>query len=175
MPRNGQLKELIITQEQIDEKTVALVWRGTKFSSRVWANLLKKLLAGMKKNAAKVRGGTVHKGKMTVKQLLANGDAVSSVEITDQNIRAFEPVARKWGVDFALFRDDSVSPPKWTALFKSKQADAMLGAFKEYSAKMLNRAADKPSVVSLLRKMVERVQNQVVDKTRTKEHAGPER
>ena len=57
MPCNGQLKELRITQEQIDEKTVALVWRGTKFSGRVLANLLKKLLAGMEKNAAKVHGG----------------------------------------------------------------------------------------------------------------------
>ncbi len=53
MPSSGHLKELEITQEQIDEKTVALVWRGTKFSGRVLENLLKKLLAGMKKNAAK--------------------------------------------------------------------------------------------------------------------------
>jgi hypothetical protein len=166
---------LLITQEQIDERTVALVWRGTKFTGRVLAKLLKKLLDGMKKNAVKAKNGPVHKGKMTVKQLLSSGDAVSSAEITDQNIRSFEPIARKWGVDFALFRDDSVSPPKWTALFKSKQADAMLGAFKEYSAKAVSRTADKPSVVSLLRKMVERVQNQVVDKTRTKEHTGPER
>jgi hypothetical protein len=161
-------------QEQIDEKTVALVWRGAKFTGRTLANLLKKLLAEMKKNADRAKQPESYKGKQSVKQLLSAGDAVSSVEITDKNIRAFEPVARKWGVDFALYRDDSVSPPKWTALFKSKQADAMLGAFKEYSAKALTRTAEKPSVLGLLRKMKELVKNQVADKTKTKQHGGPE-
>ncbi len=165
---------MTIIQDQIEEKTIALVWRGTQFTGRTLAKLFQKLLAEMKKKASKARQPPSFKGKQTVKQLLSGGDAVSSVEITDQNIRAFEPVARKWGVDFALYRDDSAPPPKWTALFKSKQADAMLGAFKEYSARALVRTAEKPSALNLLHRMKERVKNQVADKTKAKQHGGPE-
>ena len=161
-------------QEQIEEKSVALVWRGAKFTGRMLAKLLKKLIEEMKKGIEKANMPKTYQGKQTVSQLLHSGDAVSSVEITDKNIRSFEPVARKWGVDFALYRDDTLSPPKWTALFKAKQADAMLGAFKEYSAKTLKRTAEKPSVLNLLNKMKELVKNQVVDKTKTKTRGGPE-
>ena len=117
-----------------------------------------------------------YRGKQTAAQLLSSGENVSSIEIADDNIKAFEPIARKWGVDFSLYCDESASPPKWTVLFKSKQADAMTLAFKEFTAKTLGKDKDmeRPSVVNLLHKMKELVKAPVTDKTRVKEHGSPE-
>ena len=52
-----------------------------------------------------------HKGKQTVKQPVGQGAGVTNIEITDNNIKAFESVARKYGVDFALKKDAATNPP----------------------------------------------------------------
>lgn len=43
-------------------------------------------------------------GKMSVKKLVGQGMGASSIEITDNNIKSFERVARKYNVDFAVKR-----------------------------------------------------------------------
>lgn len=48
-----------------------------------------------------------------MKQLIGQNQGVSNIEITDSNIKSFERVARKYGVDFAVKKDRSVSPPKY--------------------------------------------------------------
>lgn len=40
-----------------------------------------------------------------MKQLVRQGAGVQNIEITDKNIKSFEHVARKYGVDFALKKD----------------------------------------------------------------------
>jgi hypothetical protein len=163
----------MITQEQINEKTVSLTVRGAKLTARMLAKALSHVLREMKKKHNKAVNKT-YKGKQTVKQLVRQGAGVSNIEITDGNIKSFDGVARKYGVDYALKKDSSVEPPKWLVFFKGRDADALTAAFSEFTAKTLNRGAEKPSVVSLLRKMKELVQNKVVDKTRAKTHEGPE-
>ena len=39
-------------------------------------------------------------GKTSVKKLVGEGVGVSSIEVTDGNIKSFERVARKYNVDF---------------------------------------------------------------------------
>lgn len=160
-------------QEQINEKTVALAMRGSKLTARMLAKALVKLRQEMKQQHHKAVNKT-YKGKQTVKQLVRQNAGVSNIEISDGNIKSFESVARKYGVDFALKKDSSVEPPKWIVFFKARDADAMTSAFSEFTAKTLKRGVERPSVITLLRKMKEVVKNQVVDKTRAKEHGGPE-
>lgn len=38
---------------------------------------------------------------------------VSSIEVTDSNIKSFERVARKYNVDFAVKKDRTCEPPKY--------------------------------------------------------------
>lgn len=38
---------------------------------------------------------------------------MSNIEVTDGNIKSFERVARKYGVDFALKKDVSSQPPRY--------------------------------------------------------------
>ena len=71
-------------------------------------------------------------GKMSVKKLVGQGMGASSIEVTDNNIKSFERVARKYNVDFAVKKDKTTEPPKYLVFFKGRDADAVAQAFKEF-------------------------------------------
>ena len=71
-------------------------------------------------------------GKMSVKKLVGQGMGASSIEVTDNNIKSFERVTRKYNVDFAVKKDKTVEPPKYMVFFKGKDADVITQAFKEF-------------------------------------------
>ena len=64
-------------------------------------------------------------GKTSVKKLVGEGVGVSSIEVTDGNIKSFERVARKYNVDFAVKKDKTTDPPKYVVFFKGRDADAV--------------------------------------------------
>jgi hypothetical protein len=103
-----------------------------------------------------------------VKQLVGQNAGVSNMEITDSNIRSFDRVARKYGVDYAVKKDHSVSPPKYLVFFKARDADALTAAFTEFTAKTVDRTP-KPSVLSQLRKFKDLVKANTVDRVKHKE------
>ena len=122
------------------------------------ANVLKsaisKYLAYRKeKKVEKARAGPVKPcGKQTVKQLVGQNEGVANIEITDRNIRDFDRVARKYGVDYALKKDKSGELPKYLVFFKARDGDALTAAFKEYTAKT-ERKKERPSVLQTLRRL----------------------
>lgn len=96
-----------------------------------------------------------------MRQLIGQNQGVSNIEITNSNIKGFERIARKYGVDFAVKKDRSVSPPKYFVFFKARDADALTAAFKEYTAYELKRAAkaqNRPSVLAHLQALKAKVQ-----------------
>ena len=109
------------------------------------------------------------KGKQTVKQLVGQGVGVTNIEISDKNIKDFESIARKYGVDFAVKKDGTEQPPKWLVFFKGRDTDAITAAFKEYSAKHMSKSAEKPSLLGMMRDLMEKVKNQVLDQTKHKD------
>ena len=66
-------------------------------------------------------------------------------QITDANIGLFKPCAKKYGVDFTLRKDATTQPPHYIVIFKAKDADNMEQAFKEFTAKKLQRE-ERPSI-----------------------------
>ena len=96
------------------------------------------------------------------------GAGVTNIEINDKNIKSFESVARKYGVDFSVKKDVSEKPPKWLVFFKGRDADAVTAAFKEYSAKQLKKSK-QPSLLEKLRNLMEKVKNQVLDPIKNKD------
>ena len=109
------------------------------------------------------------RGQQTVSQLTRQGQGVTNIEISDKNIKDFEGIARKYGVDFAVKKDATEQPPKWLVFFKGKDADAITSAFKEYSAKQMSKSSEKPSLLATLRNLMEKVKNQVLDQTKHKD------
>ena len=151
-------------QEEVAQKTIALSIQTAKLTASVLQKALKKLLEAQKKKKPRL-----HQGKQTLRQLMKHNTGVSNIEITDENIKAFEHTAKKYGVDFALKKDISTQPPRYLVFFKGRDADVLTAAFKEFSAKNLDREK-KPSIRKLLSKMREKTkQHRQREKVKTKE------
>ena len=131
-------------QEEVTQRTVALCVEATKLSAGMLQQAMKKVLDEMQKGVTGHKT-KLHHGKQTLRQLMKHNTGVSNIEITDQNIRAFSATAKKYGIDFALKKDATESPPRYLVFFKARDADALTAAFKEFSAKKLSRE-QKPSI-----------------------------
>ena len=131
-------------QEQVNEKIVALSIRGAKLTAVMLQKAMKKLLEEMKRQQ-----GKPPKGKQTLKQLMKQNAGVSNIEITRENIKAFESTAKKYHIDFALKKDMTETPPRYLVFFKGRDADVLTAAFKEFSAKKLTQE-QKPSIRKVL-------------------------
>ena len=126
-------------QEEVENRTLTLVVSGTKFTGRMFKAAISKYMAHRKeKKLQKQRSRdapVIPHGKQTVKQLVGQNQGISNIEITDSSIREFEKIARKYGVDYAVKKDRSSSPPKYLIFFKGRDADALTAAFTEYTNK----------------------------------------
>ena len=157
-------------QEEVESRTVTLIVSGSKFTGRMLKDALSKYMAHRKdKKLQKSRDSPVKLcGKQTVKQLVGQNQGVANIEINDPDIRDFERIAQKYGVDYAVKKDRSVSPPKYLIFFKARDADALTAAFSEYSAKKVKKQ-ERPSVLKKLAQFKDMVKNAVTDRTRKKE------
>lgn len=114
----------------------------------------------------------IHHGKQTVKQLVRQDAGIQNIEITDKNIRSFERVARKYGVDYALKKDPGAG--RYLVFFKARDADALNAAFAEYTAKTLKRNKSKPSVLARLAHFKEVIRNRPRDTEKHRQKGGIE-
>lgn len=107
-------------QEEIDNRTVTLAISAAKLTGRVLKAAIVKYLAHCKvKKVEKPKEvDVIPRGKQSVRGLVGQNQGVSNIEITNKNIRGFERVARKYGVDYALKKDRSVAPPKYLVFLK---------------------------------------------------------
>ena len=132
-------------QEQVNDKTVALSVKAAKITGRLLAQAMQAFLK-------KVREPHYKSGKQNIRTLIKQGASLSNIPIDGDNIGSFSRIARKYNVDFALKRDDAVTPPKWMVFFKAKDIDALTAAFKEYSNIQFPKKDRKPSMLDALEK-----------------------
>ena len=166
-------------QDEVNEKTIALCVQCGRMTVGVLKAAMRKYLntverhkqkqiqrrqaekngraqeRGREKERRKLEKKQPH-GKQTMKQLMAKGAQLSNILITDDNIKSFGKVARKYGIDYSLKRDNSVSPPKYLVFFKAKDVDVMTAAFKEYTGVTLNKSR-KPSVRKKLEMAIQKM------------------
>jgi hypothetical protein len=130
-------------QEEVNEKTVALCVKGGKISAEILKTAMRKFLHSMEQarsekgkkhtRAPNQKKDVVSHGKQSIKKLQKGGSQLTNIEITEKNIKSFEKVARKYGVDYSLKKDKSVTPPRYLVIFRAKDVDTMTVAFKEYA------------------------------------------
>ena len=111
-------------QDEINEKTVAISIKATKLTARTLQQAVKLLYKLMKKQYDKHK---IPHGKQTLKQLARQNAGLSNIEITEGNIKDFTSTAKKYGVDFALKKDNTENPPRYLVFFKGRDADALTG------------------------------------------------
>ena len=139
-------------QEEVEQRTLTLVINGTKFSGRVLKSAVSKFVAFCRNQKAKKVN--VHpKGKQSVKQLTRQGQGVNTMEIDDANLRQFERIARKYGVDYAVRKDVTTETPRCLVFFKGRDADAIMAALKEFSSTK-ELKSERPSLLQKLREIV---------------------
>lgn len=143
-------------QEEVESRTVTLSISTFKLTGRVLKAALNKYLQHQKeRKQEKVRAGPVKPvGKQSVKELVGQNQGVSNIEVSEKNIKSFDRIARKYGVDYAIKKDKTGDIPKYLVFFKARDADALTAAFTEYTAKTIKRE-ERPSLIQQLRKMKE--------------------
>ena len=158
-------------QDEVRDKSVALAIKVGKNGGKLTADLLK---WAIRKYMAQSQNPKIHHGKQTVKELVRQGQGLQNIEITDKNIKSFERVAKKYGVDFALKKDSANG--RYLVFFKARDADALNAAFAEYTAKTMQRKApQKPSVRQRLSHFKEVVKNMALDTAKNRDKGGHER
>ena len=143
-------------QEEVTQRTVALCVEATKLSAGMLQQVMKKVLDEMQKGVTG-RKTKLHHGKQTLRQLMKHNTGVSNIEITDQNIRAFSATA-------------SGEIPRYLVFFKGRDADVITAAFREFSAKNLEKEK-KPSIRKELEqaKQQSKAQHRQREKVKTKD------
>ena len=91
-----------------------------------------------------------------MKQLMDEGCELTNIEITDNNIKSFEKVARKYSVDYSLKKDNSMDPPRYIVFFRARDVDVMTAAFREYTGISMSKE-EKKSVSQRLQKALDRM------------------
>lgn len=166
-------------QEEVNQKTINICITAGRITANVLKAALRKYLKErekyknckvQKKDVAKNEKIRVKardkaekkleakkpKGKQTIKQLMDQGAQLTNIPITDDNIKSFDRVARKYGIDYSLKKDVSTDPPIYMVFFKAKDVDVMTAAFKEYAGVSMKQKVKKPSVKKKLAKAVQR-------------------
>ena len=87
--------------------------------------------------------------------MMEEGSQLTNIEITDNNIKSFEKVARKYSIDYSLKKDKSMDPPRYLVFFRAKDVDVMTAAFKEYTGMSLKKSR-KVSIRKRLQKAIQR-------------------
>ena len=146
-------------QDEVNEKTIALYIKTGKLTAQTLQKAMKAILSKGKKQLAKP--------PQTMRQLMKQNAGVSNIEITEGNIKAFESTAKKYGIDFALKKDATESPPRYLVFFKGRDADVLTVAFKEFSAKKLTQEK-KPSIRNLLSTLKEAAQGKNAERAKVK-------
>ena len=156
-------------QEEVDEKTMALVISGGKISAGILKDALARYVRHVEERrrltrtekraeraaAERAKENEFKPGKKSLNSMMKEGSQLTNIEITDKNIRSFEKVARKYSIDYSLKKDKSVDPPKYLVFFRAKDVDVMTAAFKEYTGVTLKKSR-KVSIRKRLQKAIQR-------------------
>ena len=139
-------------QEEVENRTVTLTISGTKLTGRTLKWAIRQFLNHHSKSQAKKAQATAitPRGKQTVAELVGQNQGVQNIEISDKNIRDFDRVARKYGIDYAVKKDTTEEIPKYLVFFTARDGDALNAAFREYSA-VVAKKKERPSVIQKLR------------------------
>ena len=149
-------------QDEVNEKTMALCIKGGKISAQLLKAALTKLLSEIekKKQQSKKMGGQnrCKRGKQSMKSLQQSGAQLTNIVVTDNNIKSFDRVARKYGIDYSLKKVEQEGKSEYLVFFKAKDVDVMTAAFKEYTSETLKKQK-RESVRQKLEKVKEELSN----------------
>jgi len=153
-------------QEDIEHRSVTMAINGGKFTGRMLAKAIRILYYHMKKEHQQA---VTPQGKQSVKKLAKQNQGMTSMEFNkDENIRKFERIANKYGVDYAVKKVRGKNP-KILIFFKAKDTDALQAAFEEFTTGKMKKRESRPSVLNELKELKQAVKEQLPIKNKAQE------
>ncbi|MBO4903551.1 MAG: PcfB family protein [Lachnospiraceae bacterium] len=156
-------------QEELTSRTMTLIIETGKLTTSV-------LQKAIRESVGLVNSARHHtpKGKQSLSKLKSQGVSLSNVEITKDNIKSFDTVAKKYKIDYALMKQDGSDPPRYYVFFKGADAEVLDAAFKEYVKKEFHleeKGSLKDVLDAVARERSMRVPEKAGTRVRTKKRA----
>ena len=148
-------REVIITQEDLENKSVTLIINSSKLTARTLAAAFTKFLnySRNKMKEHKERQDVKPQGKQTVRELIEQNQGVEKTELADKaEVRRFDRIAKQYGVDYAIKKGVSQEGKKrYILFFKARDRSAIDQAMSAYAANYLkkHRREHKPQEQSV--------------------------
>lgn len=116
-------------QEEVENRTVTLTISGAKLTGRTLKWAIRQFLNHHSKSQAKKAqaAAITPRGKQSVAELVGQNQGVQNIEISDKNIKDFDRVARKYGIDYAVKKDTTEEIPKYLSANRQPLPDGRYG------------------------------------------------
>ena len=157
-------------QEDLEMRTVTMSVNGAKFTGRMFTKCVSMLYHHMKEKKQgnlPTQEDLIPHGKQTVKELAAQNQGMTSIEVHDKDIKAFDRIARKYGIDYAIKKVPG-DPPKHLIFFKARDQDALDAAFGEFLHQKQIKE-ERPSIRKLLKNIMDRMPKRDPTKVKDRE------
>lgn len=151
-------------QEEVEQKTITLAVNAVKFTGRELKAALSKFVQTQEaiKRSKTPKAKT---GRVTMRELQKQYGDLRSVTVDDNNTRQFERIARKYQVQYKVYRCEK---GKYQIFFKAPNEEAMQSAFEEYTKKKI-RDASRSSVLQKLKERQAQISTAIGERVRRKE------
>ena len=156
-------------QDELNSRTMTLIIQTGRLTGNVLQKAIRESLHLSKKMVMNIHDSSP-KGKQSLSKLKAKGVTLNNVEITKDNIKSFDSVARKYKIEYALMKQNGSDPPRYYVFFKGADAELLDAAFREYARKEFSldeKGSVKDTLESIDKERGERTQK----KSRTKSKA----
>ena len=155
-------------EDEVNQRVVSVAFNATRLTASVLARALARIIAEDRARSAHraqvraINAARPRHGKMTLRELNEQNAGAVSIEVNEGNIKSFDRVARKYGIDYAVKKDKTCEPPKYFIFFKARDQESMMSAFKEFvdlNTKRQNRKTFK-EVLGIFKEMAKTVNKQ---------------
>ena len=154
-------------QEEVEQKSLTLTVNAAKMTARLFRTAIAKYVAHKKEKKHDAQTGVRYVGRQSVKKLVGQNQGVSNIELSGQDLKEFQRITRRYGVDYAIRKVDG-DKPRVLVFFKARDSDALTAALKELASTKARTQSERPSVLQRLEKAKEQAAK-TIGKIRNKE------
>lgn len=127
-------------QEDLENKSVTLMINTSKLTARTLTTAFLKFLR-YSKSKIHEHQDVKPQGKQSVKELIAQNQGVEKTELADKDeVKAFDRIAKKYGVDYAIKKGMSEDgKPRYILFFKARDRSAIDQAMAAYALDFMKK------------------------------------
>ena len=97
--------------------------------------------------------------KNITKTAKRKGATLESLEVSDKSMLGFETIARKYGIEYGLQKNEATTPPTWQVYFMAKDRPTMAQAFRDFTNRQLTHKKETP--MEQFKRMASRVADHI--------------